>query len=77
LEKAEKLESYPLYGTMKKISAAIFEWEPSDIEVLLRLNEIRTVIKNPPRMSKKNNEIITGSTLSKKNLKDRKNNPFH
>jgi hypothetical protein len=34
LEKAEKLEYYPLYGTMKKISAAIFEWEPSDIEVL-------------------------------------------
>lgn len=44
-------ESHPLYGTfMKKISAAIFEWEPTDVEALRKAkrNELLlTGIKNP------------------------------
>lgn len=44
-------ESHPLYGTfMKKISAAMFEWEPTDVESLGKAepNELLLVgIKNP------------------------------
>lgn len=40
-------ESHPLYGTfMKKISAAIFEWEPTDVEAL--------------RKAKRNELLLTG-----------------
>jgi FtsZ-interacting cell division protein YlmF len=53
LEKAEKLESYPLYGTMKKISAAIFEWEPSDIEVLRKAKLNKNGNKESPENVKK------------------------